>query len=57
LKFAVKRSLGVITALAVDDSEVPKAEIATTVKVSGLPVVSPEIEIGDDAEVPVLPRG
>ena len=55
LKFTVKRSLGVIAVLAVDDSEVPNAVIATTVNVSGLPVVRPDIEIGDDADVPVLP--
>ncbi len=57
LKFTVKLSLGVIAVLAVEDSEVPKAVIATTVKVSGLPVIRPEIEIGDVADVPVLPRG
>ena len=57
LKFTVKRSLGVIAVLAVEDSDVPKAVIATTVNVSGLPVVRPEIEIGADADVAVLPWG
>jgi hypothetical protein len=57
LKLAVNRSLGVITVLAVDESDVPKLVTATTVNVSGLPVVKPEIVIGDVAEVPVLPCG
>ncbi len=57
LKLTVNRSLGVITVLAVDESEVPKFVIATTVNVSGLPVVKPDIEIGDVDEVPVLPCG
>jgi hypothetical protein len=55
LKFTVNRSLGVIAALAVEDSDVPNALIATTVKVSGLPVVRPEIDIGEDADVTVFP--
>ena len=46
-----------MTELAVDESEVPKFVIATTVNVSGLPVVKPEIVIGDVGEVPVLPCG
>jgi hypothetical protein len=57
LKFTVNRSLGVIIELAVDESDVPKFVTATTVNVSGLPVVKPEIVIGDVAEVPVLPCG
>jgi hypothetical protein len=47
----------VIDVLAVEESEVPKFEIATTVNVSELPVVKPDMEMGDVDEVPVLPCG
>ena len=57
LKLTVNRSLGVMDVLAVDESEVPKFVIATTVNVSGLPVVNPEMEIGEVDEVPVFPCG
>ena len=57
LKLTVNLSRGVTIELAVDESEVPKFVIATTVNVSGLPVVKPEIVIGDVDDVPVLPCG